>query len=331
MTRMTRAGVGVFVGSESVSCATRDGLVSEVRLSEYGHRPGLALAEALRQARVLTRSRAIILIDNPWVQVRRVRAVPRVTDEDEQRSIVALAADRLFLRASSGVRTSSVLWTSAGEGQAAAFQADIVDEIEEVLKGHGIAPIAFLPAQVLTAPSATAAVRQRGDHPLAYVPVRADRTVHWNLVLAVAVLVLSALAAVASPGLAALTVEAAAREDAALLAGDSVRARTSNGARLREHTINEALRLATTHRSPTQFLATLATALPQSDRVLDARIDSAGGAITLRSADGRASLMALAAVPAFGRVEIRGDVARGTQTAHDRLTFRFSWRPGVQR
>lgn len=323
-----RACIGVCLTSESVSCATGDGAVSEVRLSEHGHRPGLALAQVLRQASVPVRSQAIVLIGNPWVQVRRVRAIPRVAGENEQRSIVALAADRLFLRTSSGLRTSSVLWDSADEGQAAAFQADIVDEIEEVLRSHRIASIAFLPGQLLTQPSATEALRQRVDHPLAYLPVRADRTGHGHLVIAVATLLLCTLAAVASPGLAALKVESAARKDLASLASDSTRSGVLSGERLRERTINDAVRLAATHRSPIHLLATLATALPPSDKVLEARMDSSGGTVTLLSADGRASLMALAAVPALGRVEIRGDVARGTPNSHDRLTVRFSWKPG---
>lgn len=319
--------IGITISEGVVSCGQHGtDCVHTVRVGQRGI--AAALDEAVRN---LPRSRgrafATVALGGEWSQVRRVSGLPRIRDDAALRAVIENAASRFFLRNASGIRTTSVAWTGSSGGFSAAFDGVMIDLLCTSLGNAGIRLVAVLPLLKLASADPRDVAQQSSNQPLAYRPVSSSRMGGWKRWTSVASLLLSAVLALMSPAIAAVTAEAKAQRDISTLSQRwRIDSALSQAVQLQRQLVT-VTRFAASARSNVVLVADLTDAIPVGAWISSARTDSSGGVLAVVGDDAEELLSCISRLTSISHVDLIGDVTRVKVRGRlkERMSVRFLW------
>ena len=326
---LRRDRIGVVADSSGIHCTLlrrgRAGWSASTSIEEGGAIAG-PLKELLRGRPTAGRSADVVVaLGGSWSQVRRVRGIRRTKADPSARDAVAENAGRFFLGKPDTLATTGVQWAGGEEGLAASFERSRVAELIDACRPDRLTAIVPLEALVDSSPATVAGVPPH--HPLAFA-TSAEAT-PLALLAGIPACIAAALFAITAPAVAALVLGYAAQRDMnqfthrdrAALADAQELHRLS--ARQQEMTT-----FFTRQQSPVAFMASLADAIPAGAAVVTLRMDSAGGALSLRAERIDDVVRAVVSIPIITSVEVIGPITRDAVSSRtrERVALRFRWR-----
>jgi hypothetical protein len=303
------------------------------------------------------RPRAWIAIDDPCSSVKTIRGLPPITDARALAQVIAATPERFFLGVTSGLVTTGIRVTEPGTGEAAAFEAGMLEALCATCAAAGVQVALVAPAEIAVAAlpheevvdstvnsaasaclSARAATLLSREEPVVVRPSRRDAQTSSRysrrLAIASAVAMLSLMAAVLTPTLIAMRTQAAARRVISSLALRRAKAllaeRDMNGMTAAIATVESFEQ----HRlSKTLLLSQLTQALPATAVVTTLKIDTAGITLVALAPHAAAVVQGVGELPGASKVEMLGPVTRESQSGLpmvgqvEQVTVRFRMAP----
>lgn len=307
--------------------------LGEWRVSRTPERLTESIAAMLRRIprSQLRRSRVMVTLSPPDIQVKRIEGLPPGKGIDVLQRLVEQQPARFFIGSSTSVRVKVALIGS--EVVAAKYDGTVVEEIQ--------AACANAKAVLQTiAPTPNAMTPAGGDpSKLAWHPPKSTRSRSALMrVVGLAACFLCAVGAMSAKGLRA-TFDHRRAEAFIASIGQSAGTLDSADAEFRRAQAVDAelARFRAGRRSLVALLGSLAVSLPESTAIESLRADSSGALLTVVSTDISDVVAALLDDPYFFSVQLEGRVAeeasRGTrlQRSTMRLVMRTSAARGRQR